>query len=80
MVLSKNKMAENKSLIYIIEYITLHTIIFSSITGVNCLSHPVFSMELTVQATTFLAFSQVLTVWATLFSMVLGPFRSDRPK
>ena len=38
------------------------TMIFSSFMGVNCLSQPVFSMVLTVQATMFLAFLRVLTV------------------
>ena len=35
------------------------------------MSHPVCSMVLTVQATMFLAFPRVLTVWATLLSMML---------
>ena len=43
----------------------------SFLTGANCLSHPIYFMVLTVQATMLLAFSQVLTVWATLLSMVL---------
>ena len=43
------------------------TIIFSSVTGVNCLSHPVSSMVLTDQATIFLTFWRVLTVWATQY-------------
>ena len=41
--------------------------VLSFFTGVNCLSHPVFSMVRTVQATMFLAFSRVLTVWATQY-------------
>ena len=32
------------------------------LTGVNCLSYPIFFVVLPVQATMFLAFSQVLTV------------------
>ena len=42
-----------------------------SFTGVNCWSHPIFYCT-TVQATILLAFSRMLTVGATLFSMVLA--------
>ena len=44
------------------------TIIFSSFMGVNCyVWATLFSMVLTFQATMFLAFSRVLTVWATQY-------------
>ena len=42
-----------------------------SFTGVNCWSHPI-SYCTTVQAIVLLAFSRMLTVGATLFSMVLA--------
>ena len=44
------------------------TIIFSSFMGVNCyVWATLFSKVLTFQATMFLAFSRVLTVWATQY-------------
>ena len=57
------------SIFYGANYSSHH--VSSFLTGANCLSHPIYFMVLTVQATMLLAFSQVLTIWATLLYMVL---------